>query len=164
MVDRGLQVDPLSLSLRHMKGAVSMITHSDVAAREALMRESLALNPAHPGTLSQLYSSRYVWSGEVADAVQLAERLYAVQPESMYVQVGLVVMNLDMADADAAARIVKAHPSVPAEVELAQYRRDPRRAAEFVHDPFPLAVRFVCAACGSTARRRVIERQVRCGA
>jgi hypothetical protein len=96
MVDRGLLLEPDSLALRHMKAVMIIYARNDVVAHDALLRESLSMDPNHTGTLSQLIISRYIWSGEVADALQFAERLYAIVPESPVAQTVMVAMNLDL--------------------------------------------------------------------
>ena len=141
VTERGRQLDPLSMPLYQTKAVMLIYSRNDVAGHDALLREALTINPDHPQVLASLASSRYIWSGEIAEGLQLAERLFAVQPQVDAARQLVVAMYLDVGDIDAAAALVRgSHSSTVSQMELAQYRRDTHRAVALAND-LPIAPR-----------------------
>jgi len=141
IVDRGRELDPLCMPLYQIKAVMLIFSRNDVAGHDALLREALTINPHSPPVLFSLTASRYFWTGEMAEGLQLAEQLFALQPESNDARQLLVALYLDMGDAGAAAAVVRdsQSPSV-SQMELAQYWRDPQRAAALASE-LPIAPR-----------------------
>jgi tetratricopeptide (TPR) repeat protein len=80
-ITRASQIDPLTPELYETHAFFLMVTRSDVAGHDRLVREALAINPRLPSALRQLAQSRWEYSGEFADAAQLIERAIAVDPK-----------------------------------------------------------------------------------
>ena len=134
MIDRARRIDPMTPHL-HMRKAFMLYVHrSDVAGSEALLREALEINPDFQGALLMLAEFRHMWSGEFAEAVGLAERAIALDPDDDVARTSAATMYLDLDDPQAAEHVLRGvRARADADVELAKYRRDVRRAAEIAY-------------------------------
>ena len=130
MIDRARQIDPLTPTLHLRKAFLLMVSRSDVAGHDRLVREALAINPKLHPALTQLALSRYEFSGEFVDAVRIIEQSIALDPQSVRGRSRAARIYLDVDDPVAAMAVVRdSQPPTSAMVEIAQYQRDPRRAA-----------------------------------
>ena len=130
MIDRARQIDPLTPSLHLRKAFLLMVSRSDVAGHDRLLREALAINPQFHPALTQLAHSRHEYSGEFVDAIRIVEQSIALDPQSEFGRYLAVRIYLDVDDPGAALAVLR-DPKQPTEamVEIAQYQRDRRRAA-----------------------------------
>jgi DNA-binding winged helix-turn-helix (wHTH) protein/TolB-like protein len=130
MIDRARQIDPLTPELHLSQAFLLMVGRSDVAAHDRLLREALTISPGFQPALIQLAHSNYEFSGEFADAIRLVEQALAQDPEGDGRNLAVTVY-LDVDDPVAAMAVLGKSPdSVSAQVKIAQYQRDRRRAAE----------------------------------
>ena len=129
MIDRARQIDPLTPTLHLRKAFLLMVSRSDVAGHDRLVREALAINPKLHPALTQLAGSRYEFSGEFVDAVRIIEQSIALDPQSAQGRSRAARIYLDVDDPGAAMAVVRDSQPTSAMVEIAQYQRDPRRAA-----------------------------------
>lgn len=130
MIDRARLVDPQTPALHLRKAFMLMVTRSDVAGHDRLVREALAINPHLHPALIQLASSRHEYSGEFADAVRIIEQSIALDPQSALGRQIAARIYLDVDDPAAATSVMRDSPqSGEATVEIAQYQRDRHRAA-----------------------------------
>jgi DNA-binding winged helix-turn-helix (wHTH) protein/TolB-like protein len=129
MIDRARQIDPLTPTLHLRKAFLLMVSRSDVAGHDRLVREALAINPKLHPALTQLAGSRYEFSGEFVDAVRIIEQSIALDPQSVQGRSRAARIYLDVDDPGAAMAVVRDSQPTSAMVEIAQYQRDPRRAA-----------------------------------
>ena len=134
MIDRARRVDPMTPHLHMRKAFMLFVQRSDVAGHEALLREALEINPDFQVALLLLAESRHMWSGEFAEAVSLAERAIALDPDDDLARTSAATMYLDLDDPQAAEHVLRGvRARADADVELAKYRRDVRRAAEIAY-------------------------------
>jgi TolB-like protein/predicted Zn-dependent protease len=134
MIDRARRIDPMTPHLHTRKATMLFLQHSDVAASEALLREALEINPDFQVALLILAESRYAWSGEFAEGVRLAERAIVLDPDDDSARASAASMYLDLDDPQAAEHVLRGvRVRSDADVELAEYRRDVRRAAEIAY-------------------------------
>ena len=130
MIDRARQIDPLTPDLHLSQAFLLMVSHSDVAAHDRLLREALMISPGFHPALIQLAQSNYEYSGEFAEAIRLIEQALAQDPEG-YGGGLAATFYLDVDDPAAAMAVLnKAPDSVSGQVKIAQYQRDRRRAAQ----------------------------------
>ena len=130
MIKRARQIDPLTPDLYLGEAFLLMVTHSDVAGHDRLMREALTIDPGFNPALIQLAQSNYEYSGEFAEAIRLIEQALARDPEGKGADFA-ATLYLDVDDPVAAQAVLRKSPdSVSAQVKIAQYRRDRHRAAE----------------------------------
>jgi TolB-like protein/DNA-binding winged helix-turn-helix (wHTH) protein/Tfp pilus assembly protein PilF len=130
MIDRARQIDPLTPDLHLRQAFLLMVSHSDVAAHDRLLREALAINPGFRPALLQLANSNYEYSDEFAEAIRLLEQAIALDPAGEGRSLAATVY-LDLDDPVAAMAVLGKTPDYEAaEVKIAQYQRDRRRAAE----------------------------------
>jgi hypothetical protein len=88
------------------------------------------ISPGFHPALIQLAQSNYEYSGEFAEAISLIEQALAQDPEGYGGGLAATVY-LDVDDPAAAMAVLnKATDSVSAQVKIAQYQRDRRRAAQ----------------------------------
>jgi tetratricopeptide (TPR) repeat protein len=104
-----------------------------VAEHDRLLLEALAINPQLPVALSELAHSRYEYTGDFAEGIRIVEQSIALDPQSTGNKEYAAIMYLDVNELAAAAALLQEtkQPSMSL-VELAQYRREPRQAAELV--------------------------------
>ena len=134
MIDRARRIDPMTPHLHMRKAFMLFVQRSDVAGSEALLREALEINPDFQVALLMLAESRHMWSGEFAEAVGLAERAIALDPDDDVARTSAATMYLDLDDPQAAEHVLRGvRARADADVELAKYRRDVRRAAEIAY-------------------------------
>ena len=134
MIDRARRIDPMTPHLHMRKAFMLFVQRSDVAGSEALLREALEINPDFQVALFMLADSRHMWSGEFAEAVGLAERAIALDPDDDVARTSAATMYLDLDDPQAAEHVLRGvRARADADVELAKYRRDVRRAAEIAY-------------------------------
>jgi len=134
MIDRARRIDPMTPQLHTRKAFMLFLQHSDVAGSESLLREALEINPDFQLALLVLAESRYAWSGDFAEGVRLAERAIALDPDDDSARVSAASMYLDLDDPQAAEHVLRGvRVRSDADVELAEYRRDVRRAAEIAY-------------------------------
>jgi DNA-binding winged helix-turn-helix (wHTH) protein/TolB-like protein/Tfp pilus assembly protein PilF len=133
-ITRASQIDPLTPELYQTHAFFLMVTRSDVAGHDRLVREALAINPRLPRALRQLAQSRWEFSGEFADAAQLIERAIAVDPRWTPGRTLAREIYLDLGDRAAAVAVLG--DSLPPDVrmEVAQYDGDRKRAAALLAD------------------------------
>lgn len=130
MIDRARQIDPQTPTLHLWKAFLLMVSRSDVAGHDRLVREALAINPQLHPALIQLALSRYEYSGEFADAIRIIERSLQLDPRSETGKYLAARMYLDVDDPDAALSVLRgSRQPTEAMVEVAQYQRDRARAA-----------------------------------
>src|SRR4029077_12205066 len=123
------QIDPLTPTLHLRKAFLLMVSRSDVAGHDRLLREALAINPKLHPALTQLAGARYEFSGEFVEAVRIIEQSIALDPQSVRGRSRAARIYLDVDDPGAAMAVVRDSQPTSAMVEIAQYQRDPRRAA-----------------------------------
>ena len=130
MVDRARQIDPLTPDLHLSQAFLLMVSRSDVAAHDRLLREALTISPGFRPALIQLAHSNYEYSGEFAEAIRLVEQALSQDPEGDGRNLAVTVY-LDVDDPVAAMAVLGKSPdSVSAQIKIAQYQRNRRRAAE----------------------------------
>jgi DNA-binding winged helix-turn-helix (wHTH) protein/TolB-like protein/Tfp pilus assembly protein PilF len=130
MISRARQLDPLTPELYLMQAFMVMVSSSDVAAHDRLVREALTISPGYQPALDQLAESKYEYSGEFAQAIRLAEQAMSQEPASGSRSLA-ATMYLDLDDPAAAIAVLGKSPAdVPAQVKIAQYQGNPKRAAE----------------------------------
>ena len=133
-ITRASQIDPLTPELYQIHAFFLMVTRSDVAGHDRLMREALAINPRLPSALRQLAQSRWEYSGEFADAAQLIERAIAVDPQWAPSRTLARDIYLDLGDRAAAVAVLGDSLPPDARMEIAQYDGDRKRAAALLAD------------------------------
>ena len=133
-ITRASQIDPLTPELYQIHAFFLMVTRSDVAGHDRLMREALAINPRLPSALRQLAQSRWEYSGEFADAAQLIERAIAVDPKWAPSRTLARDIYLDLGDRAAAVAALGDSLPPDAKMEIAQYDGDRKRAAALLAD------------------------------
>jgi DNA-binding winged helix-turn-helix (wHTH) protein/TolB-like protein/tetratricopeptide (TPR) repeat protein len=130
MINRARQLDPLTPELHLAQAFFVMVGSSDVAGHDRLVREALAINPGLEAALIQLGTSKYEYSGEFAQGIQLVEQAIAKEPASPDRNLAATIY-LDLDDPAAAMAVLGESPqAISAQVKIAQYRGDARRAAE----------------------------------
>jgi DNA-binding winged helix-turn-helix (wHTH) protein/TolB-like protein len=130
MIERARQIDPLSPELHQSQAFLLMVSSSDVAGHDRLLREALAIDPEFRPALIQLATSNYEYSDEFAEAIRLLEQAIALDPAGEGRSLAATVY-LDLDDPVAAMAVLGKTPDYEAaEVKIAQYQRDPHRAAE----------------------------------
>jgi DNA-binding winged helix-turn-helix (wHTH) protein/TolB-like protein/Tfp pilus assembly protein PilF len=130
MSNRARQIDPLTPDLHLMQAFFVMVGRSDIAEHDRLVREALKISPGFQPALFQLATSKYEYSGEFAQAIRLAEQAMSQEPASPSRALAAAIY-LDLDDPAAALAVLGNSPEdVPARLKIAQYQRDPRRAAE----------------------------------
>ncbi len=130
MINRARQIDPLTPDLHLGQAFMLMVSSSDVAAHDRLLREALVISPEFHPALIRLAHSNYEYSGEFAEAIRLVERAIALDPASDGRNLAATVY-LDLDDPVAAMAVVGKSPDdVPGQLKIAQYQGDLRRAAE----------------------------------
>jgi TolB-like protein len=143
MIKRAREIDPLTPDLHLRQAFLFMVSSSDVAAHDRLVREALMISPGFHPALIRLAHSNYEYSGEFAEAIRLIERAIALDPDSDGRGLAATVY-LDLDDPVAAMAVLGKSPD-PAQVKIAQYQRDRRRAAELArsvtedHETAPVA-------------------------
>ena len=133
-ITRASQIDPLTPELHQIHAFFLMVTRSDVAGHDRLVREALAINPRLPSALRQLAQSRWEYSGEFADAAQLIERAIAVDPQWPPGSTLARDIYLDLDDRAAAVAVLGDSLPPDAKMEIAQYDGDRKRAAALLED------------------------------
>ena len=73
-INRGLRVDPLSSLMMQMKANILAFGRGDIPAQQDVLRELLAIHPNSPMAMISLSLSKYIWSGETAEAIGILER------------------------------------------------------------------------------------------
>ena len=130
MINRARQIDPLTPDLHLMQAFFVMVGRSDIAEHDRLVREALKISPGFAPALFQLATSKYEYSGEFAQAIRLAEQAMSQEPASTSRALAATIY-LDLDDPAAALAVLSnSQEDVAARVKIAQYQRDPRRAAE----------------------------------
>jgi DNA-binding winged helix-turn-helix (wHTH) protein/TolB-like protein/Tfp pilus assembly protein PilF len=130
MINRARQLDPLTPDLHLTQAFFVMVGRSDVAAHDRLVREALTISPGYEPALFQLAVSKYEYSGQFAQAIRLAEEAIS-QHRSSASRTLAATIYLDLDDPVAATAVIDKSPDyAPAQVKIAQYQHDPRRAAE----------------------------------
>jgi DNA-binding winged helix-turn-helix (wHTH) protein/TolB-like protein/Tfp pilus assembly protein PilF len=136
LIDRARRIDPLSSALCWRKAQLLLATRGDVAGMEQLLHEALAITPDFPTALRDLATSKYIWHGDFAEALQLLERANAVDPDSHSTDGLVVELYLAMGDLPAAMEVLREirQPAKRAQretlVSIPLYQRDVKRAAE----------------------------------
>jgi DNA-binding winged helix-turn-helix (wHTH) protein/TolB-like protein/Tfp pilus assembly protein PilF len=130
MINRARQLDPLTPDLYLIQAFMVMVGNSDVAAHDRLVREALTISPGYKPALDQLAESKYEYSGEFAQAVRLVEQAVSQEPASGSRSFAATIY-LDLDDPAAAMAVLgKSSADVPAQVKIAQYQGNPKRAAQ----------------------------------
>jgi DNA-binding winged helix-turn-helix (wHTH) protein/TolB-like protein len=123
VLDRGLRVDPLSVILLMLKAEVLLVSRSDIAGHDRLMRQLLEIKPGFFLALEGLARSNYAFNGATADAIRDAERLLALDPAQLRVRHTAAAAYLDVDDPAAAAKVGGENPLTL--LEIAQFRHQP---------------------------------------
>ena len=134
MIERARQLDPLMPDLYLEQAFFLMVSRSDVAGHDRLVREALTISPGYRPALVQLALSKYEYSGELAEGIRLVEDALARDPEGEGDTLAST-MYLDVGDPAAAKAVLRPLPDpdhVGGLVKIAQYERNPRRAADLV--------------------------------
>jgi tetratricopeptide (TPR) repeat protein len=152
MVDRAGTIDPLTPALLLRQAFFLIVSRSDVPAHDRLVLEALAINPAFQPALQQLAQSRWEYSGDFADAARIIERSIALDSESGYIRSLATHIYLDLGDPDAARAVSGDGQRMAEAIDVAQYQRDSRRAAE-------LARTLPADACGLAAPLRLRQKR-----
>jgi DNA-binding winged helix-turn-helix (wHTH) protein/TolB-like protein/Tfp pilus assembly protein PilF len=130
MINRARQLDPLSPDVHVRQAFMVMVGRSDVAAHDRLLREALTISPGFEPALFGLAVSKYEYSGEFAEAIRRIEEVISRHPARDSRDLAATIY-LDLDDPAAATAVLGKSPDdAPAQVKIAQYQRDPRRAAE----------------------------------
>jgi DNA-binding winged helix-turn-helix (wHTH) protein/TolB-like protein/tetratricopeptide (TPR) repeat protein len=130
MINRARQLDPLTPELHLAQAFFVMVGSSDVAGHDRLVREALTISPGLEPALIQLGQSQYEYSGEFAQGIRLVEQGVAKDPASPDRNLAATIY-LDLDDPAAAMAVLgESQQAVSAQVKIAQYRGDARRAAE----------------------------------
>ena len=130
LISRARRLDPYSIILLQSAAVMQIFSSSDLVAHDAVLAEALTIDPHHPPLFKQLAMSKYLWKGEFAEAARLVEAARVHGGNTADTRDFLAKIYLDLDDPAAAAALVAEQPTSAA-VELAQYRRDPSRVAEF---------------------------------
>ena len=135
LVEHARRYNPLSPVLRWREAQLLIGIRGDVPGHERLLREGIALEPNFATLLRDLAASRYLWSGEFADAARWQELAMIADPVTENGRGVGVSIYLDMADVDSAIRVLdlsrrpdEVHTRYAA-AEIALYRRDVAGAA-----------------------------------
>ena len=131
MIERARQIDPLTPELHSEPG---LPAHGEwqrrSGARSSAARGAGDQPRSFGPALIQLAHSNYEYSGEFAEAIRLLERAIALDPAGDGRSLAATVY-LDLDDPVAAMAVLGKSPDhESAEVKIAQYQRDRRRAAE----------------------------------
>lgn len=131
MMDRARRIDPLTPRLHLRQAFFLMVSRSDIAGHDRLVREALAINPKLNAALIRLAHSMHEYRGEVAEGIRIIEQSIALDPQSGDSKEYAATMYLDVDDPVAAMAVLR-DPERPSNVlvEIAQYRHDRRHAAK----------------------------------
>jgi DNA-binding winged helix-turn-helix (wHTH) protein/TolB-like protein/Tfp pilus assembly protein PilF len=134
MMERARRIDPLTLDFYLDQAFFLMVSRSDVAGHDRLVREALAINPGYRPALVQLALSKYEYSGEFAEGIRFIEQALARDAEGdADVLASAIYLDVDdLATAKAVLRERADPEHVRGLVRIAQYERNPSRAAELV--------------------------------
>jgi tetratricopeptide (TPR) repeat protein len=111
-----------------------VVTHSDIATHDRLVREALQINPSYQPALMQLAESRWEYSGEFADAARIIERSIALDPASEDSRMLAVHIYLDLGEPDTAIAVRGEDQKREPPLDILQFQRNPRRAAELARE------------------------------
>jgi TolB-like protein/Tfp pilus assembly protein PilF len=130
MVDHARTIDPLATDLYLNQAFLEIVARSDVAAHDRLVRQALDINPNLQRALQQLAESRWEYSGEFADAARIVERAIALDPQSEDNRILATHIYLDLGEVQSAMAVRSDPQRLGPAVEILQYQRDQREAAE----------------------------------
>lgn len=131
VIDRALRIDPHSPSLLTIKAFHVLVKDTDLKESMRLLHAALESNPEFFPALDDLANNTWFFTGEFADAIRIGERALALEPESDDMRNLVAMVYLDLDDPQTAAALLRDSPqTAEARVSLAQYRHEPRRAAE----------------------------------
>lgn len=139
VVDRARRLLPQATELSLLQAFMIMVTRSDVAGHDRLVREALKINPQLPAALEQLAYSNWEYSGQFAQAARIIERDLVVDPRSDSARALARDIYLDLGDPAAAAAALGPSPVPEATMELAQFRGDRVGAAAVLGNIAPAA-------------------------
>lgn len=133
MIDRARALDPLRPRNHHMKALMHVQQGEDEQAA-ALEREALRVDPRFRSALAMLGLIEGTHKGEYARAVTYLEKARAIDPRVDWLRANLVSSYLDMADPEAARRLIASAPPIPeADLLLFVYTANWRDAGELVY-------------------------------
>ncbi len=107
LMDRASRIDPMSPSIARIKSQIVLAAHGDVAGQQRLLRDSLEVLPNFPTALRDLAVSRWIYSGEEAEAIALVEKAKAADPGSDRADWIAVNIYLDIGDVQAARAVLR---------------------------------------------------------
>lgn len=103
MLKRAMEIDPLSpriyfwQAMRHLSDGPAVI--------EAAMLKVLEIDPDYVPALQRYAKYRWIFHGELAEAIQLVERALAIDPDNPWLMHTATAMYLDIGDVEAAKAI-----------------------------------------------------------
>lgn len=131
-IERARAIDPLVPDLYLNQAFMEIVSRSDVAAHDRLVLQALEVNPEYQPALRQLAESRWEYSGEFADAARIIERAIALDPQSEDSRTIATHVYLDLGDPRSA--IAAQGAGHPLSMEILQFQRDRRSAAELLRE------------------------------
>ncbi|MFL6550518.1 MAG: hypothetical protein ACJ8OJ_17640, partial [Povalibacter sp.] len=137
VITRARQIDPLTPELHLFHANLLMIVRSDVAEHDRLVREALKINPKLRDAVLQLAYSRWEFSGEFAEAAQLAEKAVELDPQWLAGAAMARDAYLDLGDESAAAAMMNGSAPAAMSMEIAQYEANRAGAAALLNDVPP---------------------------
>jgi DNA-binding winged helix-turn-helix (wHTH) protein/TolB-like protein len=135
-IERAHEIDPLEPRVALRLAAFRYYIDSDVSAHDRLAKEVLARNPRMVGALQQLSMSNWYNNAEFAESIRLDEQAVQLDPDLDDPKLDLADMYLEVGDPDASLAVLKlsSKPWKYPLVDIALFRRDPRRAAQLVRE------------------------------
>jgi tetratricopeptide (TPR) repeat protein len=135
MLDRARRLDPLEPAHDVTKAVFLLYDRGDVDGAEALLRNVLQRRPDYPPALTRLGELDWCCRSDTSEAIELLERVVALDPQAQWPRRLLVRAYLDVDDPEAAEAVIaqwsgeKEILSLP----VLAYRGDWRRAGELAY-------------------------------
>ena len=128
IIDRARRLDPMSPTLLWLQADALMISRSDVAESERLLRQALDMEGGIGVAAAPLATSLQAHHGQFAEGIRLFQRL----PDQANMRARMAMLYLDMDDVEAADRVWKEADPAPTFqlMVISQYRRDTGNAAQ----------------------------------
>jgi TolB-like protein/DNA-binding winged helix-turn-helix (wHTH) protein/Tfp pilus assembly protein PilF len=113
LLDRAIALDPLQPRYRYVRALFSWMQDSDPEAFERRLLDVLSVDPEFPQALGRLAQLVGAVRGRYAEAIQLAERALAADPQSVTARGYLMDFYLAVGDGAAAVAVARAGEQKP---------------------------------------------------
>lgn len=113
LLDRAIALDPLQPRYRYVRALFSWMQDSDSEAFERRLLDVLSVDPEFQQALGRLAQLVGAVHGRYAEAIQLAERAFATDPQSVTVRAYLMDFYLAVGDGAAAVAVAGAGGQKP---------------------------------------------------